>query len=464
MNWLTLLLILFVAMMGILVVGLFVYMLSYKTSEVDQIAGEPPFGQLRLHSNNQEPMVSVPMDMSAYEQKLNNMSSQELHQELLRMISDENGSDESVTNNNSENVHVDDDDALNASSRNARALQLLDTVRNTTIQPVGVTVGEGRGIVICAGGFEYGTSAFVLLKLMREQGCILPVEIWHRNDEMSEEMKELFENLNADVRNIDQVASFTFQNRYAIKPLALYHSKFEQVLLIDADNVTVKDPTYLFDMLTLDQPAIFWPDYWTLDRNARCFKVLTEEQITKMTYAWTQESGQILVDKKYCMHALMLCVKINVQLYSQFARLFPEPFNHGDKDTWHFSWLSTSTNFHMIKQRAGGAGTRDGTGQYIGTTIVQYDEYSEPIFLHKCWAKWALQTAIPQWTDIMRFLNPSRGRVNQWTHVFEDGPIVREQFTEIFGGLEESCWEKLREIRDLSWYKLQFAKELIDIQ
>jgi alpha 1,2-mannosyltransferase len=455
MYWLTVLLILFVVFLGIMVVGLFAYMLSARPSEVDHIAGDLPFGHLRLHSNNEQPQVSIPMNVTEYERTLNQMSPQELQQELRSMISES-----SLTTVNSPNTEED----LTLESRNLRAVQLLGTVRHNTEDPMNTECGEGRGIVICAGGFEYGTSAFVLLSLLRNQGCMLPVEVFHRNDEMSVDMKYLFEGLDADVRNIDQITSFAFQNRYAIKPLSMYHSKFREVLMIDADNVTTKDPTYLFDMLSEEKPAVFWPDYWTLDRKARCFEVLTEEQSNHITYPFSQESGQLLVDKKYCMHALTLCAKVNVQLHTQFSRLFPEPFNHGDKDTWHFSWLSTSTNFYMMPQRAGGAGTGDDTGQYIGTTIVQYDATADPIFLHKCWAKWAVQTAVPQWTDVMRFLHLNRGRVNQWTHRFEDGPVVRELFTDVFESLEEKCWEKLREVRALPWYTTQFAKELKDIQ
>ena len=216
-------------------------------------------------------------------------------------------------------------------------------------------------------------------------------------------------------------------------------------------------------MLTEEQPAVFWPDHWPLDRKARCWKLLTEEQSNRMTYNTTQESGQILVDKRYCLSALSVCGKINVQLHSQLKRLFPEPFNNGDKDTWHFSFLSANTPFLMIPHRPGCAGTRDTSGQYTGTTVLQKDQSGEVVFLHKMRAKWATQTHEPQWTDVYHFLNPTRGRVHPWTMRFEDGPVVREAFNEAFGQLEQTCWTALRGIRESDWYKNEFANALKDL-
>ncbi len=42
---------------------------------------------------------------------------------------------------------------------------------------------SGRGIVTCGGGIKYGTCAWVLIKLPRQHGCTLPIEVWCLNDD-----------------------------------------------------------------------------------------------------------------------------------------------------------------------------------------------------------------------------------------------------------------------------------------
>jgi len=37
----------------------------------------------------------------------------------------------------------------------------------------------GPGIVVCAGGVEYLTCAWVLVRMLRHLGCSLPIEVWY---------------------------------------------------------------------------------------------------------------------------------------------------------------------------------------------------------------------------------------------------------------------------------------------
>lgn len=459
MHWLTVVLIFLLVFLSVAFAIICAIMFSNRPTEINELAGEPALGELRIgHSQGEYvPRLHIPSNLSENEQRINSMTVPELEQELLRIVQ---GEDHSLST-------MEEDDDEESQEGDERAVRLLSTVTNTS-RGVPRTVesaanGEGRGIVICAGGFTYGTCAYILLRGLREQGCDLPVEIWHKNDEMSAEMQNMFESFqDVEVRNIEQVASLSIGSPFAMKPLSVYYSKFQQVLLLDADNITVDNPIHLFDLLHEDTPAVFWPDYWPIDRNASCWNILTDDQKDRMTYIFTQDSGQLLVDKKYCLNALSLCCKINVQLHSQLKRLFPKPFNEGDRDTWHFSWLATDTPFRMISQRAGGAGTRIDNGEYIGNTIVQYDINGTPVFLHKRVAKWATQTSKPQWNETIRFIG-SRGRVDRWTFDFS-GATTKNLFIEEFGDIEERCWNSLNEIRKMGWYEEQFEKQLLDIK
>ena len=50
---------------------------------------------------------------------------------------------------------------------------------------------------------------------------------------------------------------------YRIKAAALLFSQFKEVLFLDADIVSVEDPTFLFELKEYKETgAIFWPDFW----------------------------------------------------------------------------------------------------------------------------------------------------------------------------------------------------------
>jgi len=51
-------------------------------------------------------------------------------------------------------------------------------------------------------------------------------------------------------------------NGRELKAFALLHSAFREVLLLDADNVPLVAPAFLFETKQFaDTGAIFWPDY-----------------------------------------------------------------------------------------------------------------------------------------------------------------------------------------------------------
>ena len=64
---------------------------------------------------------------------------------------------------------------------------------------------DGRGIVICAGTVGYFTQAWVCIKMLRQLGCKLPVEVWHFGGaELDQTMAALL--APSDVRCIDAFA------------------------------------------------------------------------------------------------------------------------------------------------------------------------------------------------------------------------------------------------------------------
>lgn len=125
---------------------------------------------------------------------------------------------------------------------------------------------EGRGVIVCAGGSRMLTCAWVCVSLLRRTlGCELPIDVWHLGDQ---ELGPIEAGLLNDL-DIETVDALEVRKRHPVRVLggwelkayALVHSRFQEVLLLDADNVPVRDPSFLFESPQYrDTGALFWPD------------------------------------------------------------------------------------------------------------------------------------------------------------------------------------------------------------
>jgi hypothetical protein len=115
------------------------------------------------------------------------------------------------------------------------------------------------------------------------------------------------------------------------------------VLFLDADNVPVVDPTYLFDQP--DYRAVgtmFWPDFGRLGRDRLAWQVFGNIPYRDEPEV---ESGQVLVDKSRCWKALSLC-----NWYMQNSNNFFFFHVHGDKGMFHLAWRKLEQPYVMPKR------------------------------------------------------------------------------------------------------------------
>jgi hypothetical protein len=233
----------------------------------------------------------------------------------------------------------------------------------------------GRGIVICAGGARLFTCAWVAIALLRRHlGCILPIEVWHLGpEEMGPSMRGLLEELSAHPIDAFEVARRHHVERlggWELKPYAVMHSRFREVLLLDADNVPVRDPSFLFDRPEFrDTGTLFWPDIVRLSPDNEIWA------ISGLSYrdTWSVESGQMVLDKSRCWQALSLAHWIN-----QHSDVFYD-FLHGDKDTFLIAWLMLAQPYHLIRHRP----------KLLEGTVCQRHPDGAVLFQHRH-AKWIL--------------------------------------------------------------------------
>lgn len=240
---------------------------------------------------------------------------------------------------------------------------------------------EGRGIVIPAGGCKYFACAWVCIHMLRRFGCQLPIELWHLGPlEMSGTMRRLVEPLGVrcvDAYEVRKRHPARILNGYEIKPYAIIHSRFREVLLLDADNVPVVDPTFLFDSVPYREcGAIFWPDYNRLGEDRAIWP------LTGVAYQDEPEfeTGQIFVDKERCWRALMLTMWMNEHSDFWYRHV------HGDKETFHLAWRKLNVPYAMPPYAI----------HKLPSVMCQHDFEGRRIFQHRNFSKWSLYETNPR--------------------------------------------------------------------
>jgi ADP-heptose:LPS heptosyltransferase len=232
---------------------------------------------------------------------------------------------------------------------------------------------RGRGIVICAGGVKYFTGAWVCLHRLRDLGCQLPVELWYLNpEEMDARMVKLIEPLGVTCVDASKVRLQHPVRRLAgweLKPYAILHSSFREVLYLDADNVPVRDPQYLFASAPYrDTGAVFWLDYGQFERT----NIIWRSCGLSIPKGPELESGQMLIDKRRCWRALRLALWFNEHsdFYYQYL--------HGDKETFRLA-------FHLLQKAYGRVPYRP---RGLGGAMCQHDFQGRRVFQHRNTDKW----------------------------------------------------------------------------
>jgi ADP-heptose:LPS heptosyltransferase len=235
---------------------------------------------------------------------------------------------------------------------------------------------QGRGIVICGGGVRYFTNAWVCVNILRQLGCRLPIQLWHLGqNEIDTRMRELIEPLGVTCVDACEIAKQYPVRRlggWQSKPYAILHSPFREVLFLDADNVPIVNPEFLFETEQYRQTgAVFWPDFPSTSEEP---DVAWKSCGLDRPGATEFESGQILVDKARCWEPMRLALWFNEHsdFYYQYV--------HGDKETFHLA-------FHKLRCSYGFVPT---PVHRLSGTMCQHDFNGRRIFQHRNMDKWNL--------------------------------------------------------------------------
>jgi hypothetical protein len=161
---------------------------------------------------------------------------------------------------------------------------------------------------------------------------------------------------------------------WELKPYAMLYSTFREVLFLDADNVPVVNPEFLFDLPEYQKKgAVFWPDHNPANSTPKAC-VIWRNCGMRPPSEQEFESGQILLDKERCWQALRLALWFNENsdFYYQYL--------HGDKETFHLAFRKLKRPYCLVPKPM-----RD-----LEHTMCQHDFDGRRIFQHRNTAKWSL--------------------------------------------------------------------------
>lgn len=243
---------------------------------------------------------------------------------------------------------------------------------------------RGRGIVSCVSakpGYSSGKDlshgyfpgAWVMVKELRRLGCLLPITFCHLGPlEWDPVLTRLVSEYNVNVIDLRQWEKENGHWRilagWESKIAAILAAPYEEVLFLDADNVPVRDPSYLFDERKYrNTGAILWPDLPPWQR---------PEWLPKEAWASIglepnpnvidAESGQVLINKAQCWKEVQVCRWLNEHSDRYYAVVF------GDKSTFTLAWQRCGSDYAMPDHAAG----------WNGGAILQYGFKGELLFEH----------------------------------------------------------------------------------
>lgn len=270
----------------------------------------------------------------------------------------------------------------------------------------------GRSIVTTCYDSEI-PSTWVLLNELKRLQCSLPIEIFHKSEELTSEQIKLLESVlptQVTVKTIqgnpkDFISKYGHRHGWACKIYALYESEYQENLWIDADNCPIRDPEFLFnDPEYVQKGSLFWRDLIGVDS---C------HQYTENSVMWPIfnvpfndgepfEAGQLLINKDTCwiQFALVKYYADNCEIYYNFG---------GDKETFKLAWQrigalvghrALQINYHSDPNVPYGfipygPFHKGAVNQYKkwggGSVMVQRDRNGNELFNHRNLAKFKLQ-------------------------------------------------------------------------
>eukprot|EP00727_Mastigamoeba_balamuthi_P003870 m51a1_g13480 hypothetical protein (341) ;mRNA; r:819-2079 len=249
-----------------------------------------------------------------------------------------------------------------------------------------------RGIALTCSSSSFDICLFNVRMIREIHRVDLPIEVWSSTGDLTFEQRERLLAVRDShgapprLRVVNEIAAdyikwfgparrWTPRNwnrNFHYKIMALLGSEFAQVLLLDDDNVPVRDPAALFETEEFARAGtVLWPDMYMLPASSAMWQVFG----LRYRPLWAGESGAVLVDKRRAYSALMLLALVN-QHQDFYYKL-----TYFDKDTFLYAWMATGDAFVQVPYAPVPVGSWH-RGRFCGHSFGQSDLEGRLAFVH----------------------------------------------------------------------------------
>ncbi|EMG51068.1 hypothetical protein G210_2905, partial [Candida maltosa Xu316] len=268
---------------------------------------------------------------------------------------------------------------------------------------------KGDGIVYLGGG-KYNQLAFLSIKILRENGSRLPVEIIipSAKDYEVEFCDRILPTLNGKCKLMTDYLPEKLVEKikgFQLKNIALLISSFERILYLDADNIPIKNPDVLFTNKPFTEShLVMWPDFWRRSTSPKFYDIagIDVDPSFKVRNSYIQgdergtvtdtifysyhdckgsipeassETGQILINKRVHFKTLVLSMYYNYYGFDYYYPLMSQgAAGEGDKETFIAAAHKLDLPYYQVSEFTREFGPINGrTGKHEVFGMGQYD-------------------------------------------------------------------------------------------
>lgn len=220
--------------------------------------------------------------------------------------------------------------------------------------------------------------------MLRFVGCRLPLQWWYKDlGEYLPWMERCAEEVGATLVSCYKVRKRFDHPEYGPhptlggferKPYSIYHSGFDECMLLDADIVPVRDPTYLFDDVEYRaHGSLFWPDIKMVPPDHPLWQAAG---IAPDLGAYGFQGGQQIVNVKRCSFQMEVTLDLNFDSKFWYQR----HLTYGEQDLYRVAWRMLGRPYGIIPVKTG----------RLERTLLAFDRLGRRVFQHRCGDKWQL--------------------------------------------------------------------------
>lgn len=313
--------------------------------------------------------------------------------------------------------------------------------------PEGIYQKDSRGIVY-VGGKKYSWLTTLSILNIRQTGCTLPIEVLiPKYDEYELKLcRDFFPKYNAKCVYLPRlVGEEIFEENnfkgYQYKSLALAFSSFEDVILLDADNSPLRNPTELFDSAPFKETGlILWPDFWKRTTKPAYYDIIgfdiDDTKVRDLGYHEygrkyksvsppdtplyhhlektlpdpTSESGQLVISKKHHIRSVILSLYYNTYGPDYYYPLLSQgAFGQGDKETFIAAAHALKEKYYTVKKRLISLGNMR-NNHYSANAMGQFN----PIQDYDIFSRYTESAEDVSETPDIFFVHANRPKMDPW--------------------------------------------------